>query len=80
MKHHVRRADADALVDGTPLHDARGSTTSQDFFARMRTDYAATPAPEPRPVLASILDGRRPLRTADPLDARPTTRPARRRS
>jgi hypothetical protein len=72
----VRRADADALVDGDPVSDARGLDDVQDFFARMRNDFAEQPAPEPRPVLASILDGRRPLRTAEPIAPTTTTRPA----
>ena len=37
----------------------------------MRRDFGALPAPEPRPTLASILDGRRPLRPASRAGAAP---------
>lgn len=78
MRNHVRRVDAEALIDGRPLtdEDAGALGDVQDFFTTMRNDFGAAPAPDPRPVLASILDGRRPLRTvAEPIATAPT-RPA----
>jgi hypothetical protein len=75
MKHHVSRADTQALLDGAVDRDHELSEV-EDFLAAMRTDYGSMPAPAPRPVLASILDGRRPLRTvAEPIEPA-TERPA----
>jgi hypothetical protein len=74
MKHHVSRADTNALLDGS-RHDDELSEVD-DFLAAMRTGYGAMPAPAPRPELASILDGRRRLRTVpEPIEPA-TDRPA----
>ena len=81
MSNRVRRTDAEALLADRPIADDHAPAFGdvQDFLATMRNDFGAGPAPEPRPVLASILDGRRPLRTvAEPAAATPPTsaRPA----
>lgn len=81
MMNRVRRADAEALLAARPITDDHAPAFGdvQDFLATMRDDFGAGPAPEPRPVLASILDGRRPLRTvAEPAAASGATsaRPA----
>lgn len=78
MSNRVRRTDAEALLADRPIADDHAPAFGdvQDFLATMRNDFGAGPAPEPRPVLASILDGRRPLRTVAEPAAATAARPA----
>ena len=68
MKHLLRRRDTEALIDGIvdghPVNNAAGLDDVEAFLSEMQTEFGATPAPAPRPTLASTLDGRRPLRPA----------------
>ena len=80
MKLFVRRRDAEALLDGRPLQHDSGLEDVDAFFADMRLELGAMPAPEPRPTLASTLDGRRPLRPATSPTPKPTFPPSRPRS
>jgi hypothetical protein len=77
MKHLLRRrdteADIDRIVDGDPMSDdVAGLGEVEAFLSEMRSEFAEIPAPEPRPTLASTLDGRRPLR---PASSGPRTKP-----
>jgi hypothetical protein len=60
----LRRRDTDGLVDGHRVESDPGLDDVDAFLAAMRTEFGASPTPEPRPTLASTLDGRRPLRPA----------------
>jgi hypothetical protein len=60
----LRRRDTDALLDGRRVEPDSGLDDVDSFLDAMRTEFGATPPPEPRPTLASTLDGRRPLRPA----------------
>jgi hypothetical protein len=79
MKLFVRRRATEALLDGSSLQHDSGLEDVEAFLADMRLEFGALPAPEPRPTLASTLDGRRPLRPATPRP-KPTFPPARPRS
>jgi hypothetical protein len=59
----LRRRDTEALVAGERV-DHDGSLDDVDAFLGAMRSEGLTPAPEPRPTLASTLDGRRPLRPA----------------
>jgi hypothetical protein len=60
----LRRRDTDGLVAGHRTDENPGLDDVDAFLDTMRTEFGATPPPEPRPTLASTLDGRRPLRPA----------------
>jgi hypothetical protein len=60
----LRRRDTDGLVAGDRVDADPGLDGVDAFLDTMRTEFGATPPPEPRPTLASTLDGRRPLRPA----------------
>ncbi len=60
----LRRRDTDGLVTGHRTDENPGLDDVDSFLDAMRTEFGATPPPEPRPTLASTLDGRRPLRPA----------------
>jgi hypothetical protein len=73
MKHLLqRRRDSDALLDGHPLEAGADLGEVDAFLAEMRADFAALPAPTPRPTLAATLDGRRELRPASGPTPKPT--------
>jgi hypothetical protein len=75
----LRRRDTDGLVAG---HRAEADPRLDDvdaFLDAMRAEFGATPPPEPRPTLASTLDGRRPLRPAAGPRVHPTFPDRRRR-
>ena len=58
MKHLLlRRRDSDALLDGHPLDAGADLAEVDAFLAEMRADFAALPAPTPRPTLAATLAG-----------------------
>lgn len=73
----LRRRDTDGLVEGHRVDQDPGLDDVDSFLDAMRTEFGATPPPEPRPTLASTLDGRRPLRPASGPRVH-TTFPARR--
>jgi hypothetical protein len=60
----LRRRDTDGLVAGHRVEADPALDDVDTFLDAMRTEFGATPPPEPRPTLASTLDGRRPLRPA----------------
>jgi hypothetical protein len=60
----LRRRDTDGLVAGHRVDSDPGLDDVDSFLDAMRTEFGATPPPEPRPTLAATLDGRRPLRPA----------------
>jgi hypothetical protein len=60
----LRRRDTDGLVAGHRVEADPGLDDVDAFLDAMRTEFGATPPPEPRPTLAATLDGRRPLRPA----------------
>ena len=73
MKHLLlRRRDSDALLEGHPLDAGVDLAEVDAFLAEMRADFAALPAPTPRPTLAATLDGRRELRPASGPTPKPT--------
>jgi hypothetical protein len=73
----LRRRDTDGLVEGHRVESDSGLDDVDAFLDAMRSEFGSTPAPEPRPTLASTLDGRRPLRPASGPRVH-TTFPARR--
>jgi hypothetical protein len=78
MKHLLHRRDSEALVEGRPVDDDAGLEDVDAFLTTMRSEFAAAPAPEPRPTLAATLDGRRELRPKSgptPKPTFPTPRP-----
>ena len=66
------RRDSEALVTGGRVDDDPALDEVDSFLDAMRTEFGATPAPEPRPTLAATLDGRRPLRPAAGPVVKPT--------
>jgi hypothetical protein len=73
MKHLLlRRRDTEAVLDGTPVDEDSPLGDVDAFLTTMRTEFAAMPAPEPRPTLAATLDGRRELRPASGPLPKPT--------
>lgn len=76
MKHLLRRRDTEAVIDGIiegrPVDGNAGLDDVEAFLSDTRIEFGAMPAPEPRPTLASTLDGRRPLR---PASSGPRTKP-----
>jgi hypothetical protein len=75
----LRRRDTDGLVAGHRIETDPGLDDVDAFLDAMRTEFGATPPPEPRPTLASTLDGRRPLRPAAGPRVHPTFPDRRRR-
>jgi hypothetical protein len=80
MTLFVRRRDTEALLSGEPLDDDSALNDVAAFLAEMRLEFGAMPAPEPRPTLASTLDGRRELRPESGPAPKPTFPPARPKS
>jgi hypothetical protein len=72
MKHLLHRRDSEALIEGDPIDDDSGLEDVEAFLTTMRSEFAATPAPAPRPTLAATLDGRRELRPKSGPAPKPT--------
>jgi hypothetical protein len=72
MKHLLHRRDSEALIEGQPVDEDSGLDDVKMFLTSMRSEFAATPAPEPRPTLAATLDGRRELRPKSGPAPKPT--------
>ncbi len=73
MKHLLlRRRDTEAVMDGSPVAEGSPLDGVDAFLTGMRSEFAAMPAPAPRPTLAATLDGRRELRPASGPVPKPT--------